>query len=300
MVDTHQRFVVYLDLLGFSRFVLDHSVDEVLAVYDRLFRAVLHSWCTHAQEVVEENLATGRYKRIAGSSLCKELERVGCALDKGEPIDSKAQLDRIFAELLPFKIIILSDSIAFISGVVATLADRLTGLEMTVAVAREFVAMAFLHGLPARGAVTLGECYVDEDRSIFFGKAFLEAIALEQQQEWIGCSVGKSLDPVIKEYKEQFEKAADPIGWRMCLLGPISSHSMRWYQVPTKGGEFEEFRIINWAGAIYGKIKIHADMFKQVLTGQTEHDIKWHNTYAYLDWWRTKLEDQTKTGKLIF
>jgi hypothetical protein len=41
--------------------------------------------------------------------------------------------------------------------------------------------------LPLRGAISHGEFYADSARDIYFGKAFLDAMRWEKEQNWIGA-----------------------------------------------------------------------------------------------------------------
>ena len=293
------RYVVYLDLLGFSRFVGSHEADDVLRLYDRVFRAVLFSWFTHAQSVVGQMVAVGHFDAVQKSPFWEHFERVGKLLSAKEPIDSKSELDAFLTQLLPYDFLVLSDSLVFISGEAPNQPERMAGLEISVALAREFVAAAFLHGLPMRGAVSFGDAHFDRKRQVYFGRAFLEAMALEREQEWIGCCLGPSLDVPFREYQAEYSRQAEPWKWRVTPLGPLSRHSIHAYPVPIKGNNPKEQLIVNWAGSIIGKIKVHKAMFSKVLTGNPDHDRKWENTYTYLDWWMKVLENQLKKGEIV-
>jgi|ERR1051326_2995822 hypothetical protein len=293
------RYVVYLDLLGFSGFVRSHEVDDVLRLYDRLFRAVLFSLFTQAQTLVGQIVAAGHFDAIQKSAFWQHFERVGKLLCTNEPIDSKSELDAFLAQLFPYDFLVLSDSLVFISAEAPNQAERMAGLEISVRLAREFVAAAFLHGLPMRGAISFGDLHIDRKRQVYFGRAFLEAMAHEREQEWIGCCLTPSLAIPFEEYKAEYGRQAEPWKWKVTPLGPLSRHTIHPYPVPVKGRETKDQLIVNWAGAIIGKIKVHEAMFSKVLTGIPDHDRKWQNTYAYLDWWMKLLENQLKKGKVV-
>ena len=44
-------------------------------------------------------------------------------------------------------------------------------------------------GLPHKGAVAFGDCFIDLETNVFVGPAIVEAVAWEKRQEWFGISV---------------------------------------------------------------------------------------------------------------
>jgi hypothetical protein len=86
----------------------------------------------------------------------------------------------------------------------------------------------------------------------------------------------------------------------MTIFGPMSQHSVHAYPVPLKDHDPENKLIINWAGAIIGKVNIHEHFFDNVLTGNPSIDIKYKNTLAYLFWWEETLRQSLKDGRIIF
>ncbi|MCX6233244.1 MAG: hypothetical protein NT175_00765 [Bacteroidetes bacterium] len=57
-------------------------------------------------------------------------------------------------------------------------------------------------GFPLRGGIAVGDAYMDKIKGKYLGKAYVEAVKVEQAQDWIGVSFGPSFakDP----YKNLF------------------------------------------------------------------------------------------------
>lgn len=54
--------------------------------------------------------------------------------------------------------------------------------------------------IPLRGAITYGEFYTDQVKSIYFGKAFIEAYKEAELQDWIGLILTDTAWKKIREY----------------------------------------------------------------------------------------------------
>jgi hypothetical protein len=228
--------------------------------------------------------AKGLWPEFEASPLWKLFEDTSEQLGNRQPIDSKKRLDAILREVFPVQCFVLSDTIVIISDAALTDQQRFLGIEVTVAFARQLHTTCFLNGIPLRGALAYGECYTDEERSIYFGRALLEAMALEKAQEWIGCAICDSACAVVQEYFRERHRRGGPLDWKMTLFGPMSQHSVHAYPVPLKGRDPENRLVINWAGAIIGRVNIHEHLFDKVLTGNPSIDVKYKNTLAYLVW----------------
>ncbi len=61
--------------------------------------------------------------------------------------------------------------------------DSFSGIEVTSAI---FFQSMFLHEIPMRGCLNVGQFYADEGNGIFFGPAHIEAYKLAEGQNWIG------------------------------------------------------------------------------------------------------------------
>lgn len=53
--------------------------------------------------------------------------------------------------------------------------------------------------IPLRGAITCGEFYVNEDKTVYFGNAFIEAYKAAESQDWIGLILTKEAEQRISE-----------------------------------------------------------------------------------------------------
>jgi hypothetical protein len=51
------------------------------------------------------------------------------------------------------------------------------------------IAFALINGLPLRGALAFGECYIDPTKQLAVGQPIVDAYRLEQHQEWLGAAV---------------------------------------------------------------------------------------------------------------
>lgn len=105
-------------------------------------------------------------------------------------------------------------------------------------------------GFALRGAVTYGYIYANIDYNVFVGKAIVDAVVLEGQQDWCGAVVDK---PVIERYYHIFEREDIQGAIMRCLL-PI-------HDVAFKNGERKDYHVINWRMNLASEIGIKA-LFK--------------------------------------
>lgn len=66
----------------------------------------------------------------------------------------------------------------------------------------QLVASKFMHSclkkhIPMRGAITVGEFYVDSEKGIYMGKALIEAYHEAESQDWIGLILTKSAEEKV-------------------------------------------------------------------------------------------------------
>lgn len=132
---------------------------------------------------------------------------------------------------VPFcKTFIFSDSIIMISngpGASET-------LKTAISAWRTLQAFIF-NRIPARGAVTFGEMYINPSRNIFLGPALTQAAQLEKKQEWIGAIVDEN---VMREISGSV--GADD------AVGKLLAKIFRKYPVPFKDGNSPELHTLNW------------------------------------------------------
>jgi hypothetical protein len=51
------------------------------------------------------------------------------------------------------------------------------------------IALALINGVPLRGGLALGECYINPAKQLAVGQPIVDAYLLEQEQEWLGAAV---------------------------------------------------------------------------------------------------------------
>lgn len=103
------------------------------------------------------------------------------------------------------------------------------------------IGMLIKHGLPVRGALTLGELgiYNDENNKILLGKAIVEAYELEKIQEWCGCIID--------------DKCYERFGYDYRIKTPLHAllggfiHMIR-YKAPiiSKQSKEKSWYVVNW------------------------------------------------------
>ncbi len=91
------------------------------------------------------------------------------------------------------EIFIFSDSIAIFSS-----DDSWDGFLSVVNYVRLFFQSFVVKQLPLRGAIAFGDVFLDRERAIFFGDAYMKAVNLEKKQEWIGVMIDESVEDAFK------------------------------------------------------------------------------------------------------
>jgi hypothetical protein len=86
----------------------------------------------------------------------------------------------------------------------------------------EFFCEIMNLGIPLRGGITCGEAFMDKNKKIYVGQPLIEAVRVENSQDWIGVSFGPSFDS--KPYKYFF----------------LNPKTMLFYKLHTKPG-FSQF-----------------------------------------------------------
>ena len=104
---------------------------------------------------------------------------------------------------------------------------------------------------PIRGALSEGDFYCDSKRSIYFGKAMIEAIACEKKQNWAGVTLTPSCVSCakLKGNLSGIRKISIDRGINSPLL-EISGPLLIEYEVPVKGeASGKRYVCINWTVA---------------------------------------------------
>jgi len=85
-------------------------------------------------------------------------------------------------------------------------------------------------GFPLRGAITTGECLINDE--LIIGKPIVEAHLMEAKQEWAGCWISDSCAKLLKDLS----------CWRWAI---IEKRIIK-YRVPLKQGAVKNRWVINW------------------------------------------------------
>lgn len=103
--------------------------------------------------------------------------------------------------------------------------------------------IGFVHRLPFRGSITIGDLFTDEETGLLLGDQFPELRDAEQMQDWVGCFIHtQAIDAVFtglgSDSKERLQSE------------PTASHAIIWHDVPIKKS-FERFAplkawCLNW------------------------------------------------------
>jgi hypothetical protein len=78
-----------------------------------------------------------------------------------------------------------------------------------------------------RVGISYGDMYVDRDKSIYIGKALIEAHDLEVLQEWSGAALTESAANMFKDYSPENSMLVE-------------------YDVPIKGDTNKRLTVVNW------------------------------------------------------
>lgn len=75
---------------------------------------------------------------------------------------------------------------------------------------RRFFTLALWERWPLRGALTVGELYVDETQNIFLGQAIIDAHEYaEKKQDWIGLVITPMARSMLKDIAPKFARTND-------------------------------------------------------------------------------------------
>jgi hypothetical protein len=291
MVNT--RFVAFLDILGFSKLVETSSVNDIKKKFHKIFSSILiaqyKGWQRDILKLVGSDAPEKAFELI------DKMKATALLFENDNQITNKGDIDKALAEAFPFHYLIISDSIIVYSNIVDNPSSALYVFEQFVNYIRLLTIETFLRKLPIRGAISFGEFYVDTDNSIYFGKALLDAIHLEKNQQWIGCILSDNLGELVESFKaKRLPNSSRKKLDNFPFLKPIFYNIITNYPVPTKKGKTIDYYIINWFPGVTSKIEINDDFFYSELTGDPNIDIKYHNTLEYMKWCYSNLQSMKK------
>jgi hypothetical protein len=251
-----QRFVAFLDVLGFSDFVRHSDHEDVLSVYQNLLLMVAHMTVTG-----------GKYRHI----------------DDGTHKGIMADLEQARANLL-----IVSDSIVVYSNA-AGMKDFINVLLVTY----KMLSLGFFVGLPLRGAMTTGPLSVIQHRGpppaevvtqSLVGRCLVDAFALEHPQQWSGALVS---DEAIDVYRHLVDEHRD-VPDLATIDYLVDTHLLARYAVPweTRDGAVtrEAWTIAwPWAEPTRPSDNVVRNAFGQHNKNATLATRKIENTLRYLN-----------------
>lgn len=182
-------------------------------------------------------------------------------------------------------IVLESDGIATFADV-AAMCWLLTGL---------FVP-AFLGGVLFRGAVAIGDFYVDPDMNTVLGPAVVDAADWHDKAEWVGVHFTPSSSLMIQRF--MFDTTS------------FREWAVLKYSVPLKQGKAPDQFVLNWLGECVGHLlsehpspgprsqrrPMTRKHFLELLArGRISHEThaKYANTLAYIDWYLQNNPDHT-------
>lgn len=103
--------------------------------------------------------------------------------------------------------------------------------------------IGFVHRLPFRGSITIGDLFTDEETGLLLGDHFPELRDAEQMQDWVGCFIhSEAVDAVFTGLGSDSKDRL--------LSEPTASHAVNWFEVPVKES-FKKFAplkawCLNW------------------------------------------------------
>lgn len=251
-----EKFVLFLDILGFKDLIYNNTADEVKDIYNN--------------QVI----------KTIGPALQLASLIYGFPLTLSHVVTPKHTLEDTIQEL--FEIHIMSDSV-----IIWTKDNSNETLIKFFSFTSVFLSMTFIMGVQLRGAISIGD--VSELRtavnnivqSCVVGKGIVNAYSLEGKQNWMGCIVDEKCLKNI------------PIEQIELLISKKNSSLVR-YNVPIKTKnkkgkiifDSEMNYVINWTnapGIIEDDINFFKDNFsrfnKNIETKDVENKIK--NTFNF-------------------
>ena len=220
-----ERYIGYIDFLGFSKIVEVQPMDRLEWIYSELYNYSL-------QQISEEKRFVFRGNPMSSSDL------------------SKIKLNMLF----------VSDSI-----VLWTNDTSIESFHTILVVLLNFLEKGFLYKYPVRGALVKGYLGVNNIKEkteyyvggqFVYGPGFLKAVKIEESQNWSGCVI----DRECLEYYNELVSAGNIENAGIDYL--LDLKAMVKDDVPFKKGN-EECYVINWPISISLNEKMLLDAFSE-------------------------------------
>jgi hypothetical protein len=165
--NTCNRFVAFLDIMGFKDMVFRKSHEDVKKMLESL----------HPTIKLFEDLIKGEFK-------IKEL---------------KEKLEEDYSPSIPLILpVSFSDSIIFISG-----DSSISSLAALLEYIKIVFFQAISEGIPMKGAIACGEMTADKDNSLFFGRPLIDAFELQNELQLYGVVLHNTVEKRFSELKMQ-------------------------------------------------------------------------------------------------
>lgn len=219
-----ERYVLFLDILGFSDLIENNSSDEV------------------------EKIFKNNFVETASMSIHMASMYFGIQYNGNMVLDGN-----IFKDLIQdvFNIHIMSDSIIVWTN---DLSEK--SLCELCGFASVYVSMAFILGVPLRGGISKGAVsFINTNinninQSCLVGKGIINAYKIEKKQKWMGVTVDSDCFECVNQH-------------RLNLILSIHNSFIKKYNVPLKDGCTSSEYVIDWTLVDRGIIKNDFDFFKE-------------------------------------
>ncbi len=271
--DYGECYVAFLDILGFKRIASVHSHEHLKSVYQKFSETIMHG------------LSNGKY-------VLSKVDGIECL----GPDIRQATVNSL----------LVSDSI-----LIWTDDNSAESFGNIVNAVRSLLAFSMIDGIPLRGAISIGPIssvlnqlptQAHNFQHSLFGRAIVDAAALEKKQEWSGCEISKA---AIETYKENCPDWRSLIENKLITLYPVPRKSesvetddyvIDWVNHPQAGidanvvkdafapplnsdkSEWEKFKINEWP-----KVKIILDntlkFVEQVKSLENQVFVPWHGRH---------------------
>jgi hypothetical protein len=188
-------WVLLIDLMGFSRAVMNPDGRNALtAAYENVVKAVGDD-CVQfklmelAGKKALQDLAVAMLMPASVEEAEQRKERLRkTAEDSGKMLADVAGFDALRINWRS-RIRVFSDSLFFFFDADADGRVTPSGKMFAAPVASFVSAILWAKGLAHRGSLSLGDCYLKPDGSVFLGPPIVRAHDWERQQQWLGISV---------------------------------------------------------------------------------------------------------------
>ena len=108
------------------------------------------------------------------------------------------------------------------------------------------LAFMLLKGLPARGAITKGEVFVDENNSLVIGEGLIRAYELEKIQQWSGAIIDPDRIEIPHRIYDEYW-ISDEYSENTKFWGVVAKTKMLYkYPVPLKNGGRHKYWSLGW------------------------------------------------------